>query len=168
MRQLLLNHWQYWVSTLLLLVAGGWTLFTYFDQKKDELAWRRTEFLFEQARYVESDPEINAAIRLLEGRDTISIDRVLADSASSDPNRALILHSLDKLLNVFDRLAYAVYTSKTLTAKELEIFAWYLDKVADIPELRDYCRQNGYGDVIRLSEDVSPSPTPRVEKPSPD
>lgn len=158
-----LVNWQYLVTTAVLLIGGGWTLYTYFDGKKDELAWRRTEFLFEQARYIETDPEINATIRLLEDRDTMSVEDIIADTASQNPERPALMHSLDKTLNVFDRFAYAVYTSKTLTVKEVEIFAWYLERIADNPELRQYCRENGYQDVLRLSEGVSPSPNSRLE-----
>lgn len=135
-----------------------WTLITYFDRRKAELRWRRTEFLFEQVRYIETDPEINATIQLLEDRDTVSVEDILSDTTSDDPKRAARLHALDKTLNVFDRFAYAVYTAKTLTVDELQIFAWYLERISDNPQLREYCRNNGYGDVLRLSEDVSPSP----------
>jgi hypothetical protein len=163
LRQFWVVNWQYLLTTAILLGGAAWTLYTYFDRKKDELAWRRTEFLFDQARYIETDPEINATMRLLEDRDTVTVEDILADTAGENPQRPAMMHSLDKTLNVFDRFAYSVYTAKTLRVDELEIFAWYLEQIADSPELRQYCRDNGYGDVLRLSEDVSPSPTARLE-----
>src|SRR5437764_172691 len=102
LRQFWLHNWQYLVTSAILVIGGGWTLYAYLDRKRDELAWRRTEFLFDQARYIETDPDINATIKLLEGRDTISVQDLLNDSTAQDPRRLALMHSLDKTLNVFD------------------------------------------------------------------
>jgi hypothetical protein len=149
MPKFLTDNWQY----LTAVVAALWVVGSFIAQRKSELGWKRTEFLFEQAKYLETDPDLSEVLRIIEDRnDSVTLDDVLADTSSLTKNDQLrYQHSLDKLLNLLDRLYYAVTTAKTLKNSEIQIFGWYLDRIANDPKVRKYCETEGFADVIRLA-----------------
>lgn len=153
MAKCLVANWQFLLA-LATLVWGG---FTFFSHRADDQRWRRTEFLFSQARALEEDPEVRQVLRILEHRDTVSIEAVLAADDSTPPgDYGSLMMAVDKTLNFFDRLAYAINTSKAISVKEAGLFGWYLDLIAESPALRTYCEAHGFDDVISLARQVSP------------
>ena len=149
MPKFLTDNWQYVTACL----AAIWIVGSFIAQRKSELRWKRTEFLFEQAKYLETDPDLSEILRIVEDRnDSVSLDDVLADTTPlSKSDQLRYQHSLDKLLNLFDRLYYAVTTAKTLDKSEIQIFGWYLDRLAEDQRVRKYCETEGFSDVIRLA-----------------
>jgi hypothetical protein len=143
------DNWQYLTAFL----AAIWIVGSFIAQRKSELSWKRTEFLFEQAKYLETDADLSEILRIVEDRNgSVSLDDVLADKTSlSESEQLRYQHSLDKLLNLFDRLYYAVTTAKTLNKSEIQIFGWYLDRLAEDQRVRKYCETEGFSDVIRLA-----------------
>jgi len=155
LRQFWVDNWQFIISTALVVAGGVWAVHTYLEKRTDELSWKRTEFLFAQAQYLETDPDIERVIRILEDRDEEwTVDSLLDSTTTSTPEQFKLLQALDKALNVFDRLAYSVFTAKTLTLEELTIFGWYLDLITDDVVLRNYCEEKGFKNVIRLAEEA--------------
>jgi hypothetical protein len=155
MCQFWLDNWQFIVSTCLAVAGGIWAVHTYLEKRTDELSWKRTEFLFAQAQYLETDAEIARVVRILEKRDERwSVDGLLDLTRTPASEQLKLLQALDKALNLFDRLAYSVFTAKTLTLEELTIFGWYLDLISDDQMLRKYCEEKGFKDVIRLAEEL--------------
>jgi hypothetical protein len=155
MPKFLTDNWQYLTAFL----AAIWIVGSFVAQRKSELSWKRTEFLFEQARYLETDPDLSEILRIIEDRnDSVSLDDVLADTtALNESDQLRYQHSLDKLLNLLDRLYYAVNTAKTLDKSEIQIFGWYLDRLATDQRVRKYCETEGFADVIRLAHLNNPS-----------
>lgn len=144
MWQFIQDNWKALIG-FLIAVFGVWK---YFDARKNELVWKRTEFLFEQARLLDSDPDISEAIKILEDRhNSISLEDVFEGNKD-------YLHKFDKLLNLLDRIAYATVYQKTLSIDEVVNFGWYLKKIKNKPLLVDYCNNNGFSDIIKLAEKI--------------
>ena len=109
---------------------------------------KRTEFLFEQARLLDSDPDISEAIKILEERhQSISLEEVFEGNKD-------YLQKFDELFNFLDRIAYATVYQKTLSIDEVVNFGWYLRKIKNKPLLVDYCNNNGFSDIIKLAEKI--------------
>ena len=99
MYQFLRNNWK----ELIGFAIAGFGIWKYFDTKKTELAWRRTEFLFEQGYLLDSDPDISETVKILEGRNnSITIADIF------NKNNQEWLHKFDKLFNLLDRICYYV------------------------------------------------------------
>ena len=156
MNTLLAEHWQYFVTLLVSVIGGAFALWRFLLTRQAELAWRRTQFVFEQAGYLETDPELSEVLKLLtNNHPAVSLDDVLDEESSLEEEEVLRLkHALDKFLNFFDRMYYAVHVVCTLKLDELSVFSWYLDALLNEAGLRAYCEDNGYRDVIRLAEEV--------------
>jgi hypothetical protein len=39
-----------------------------------------------------------------------------------------------------------------LTLRQINLFGWYLEKIGRNKCLREYCKRNGFQDVIRLAD----------------
>jgi hypothetical protein len=159
MAEFWLRNWQYLVSTALstgiVLIGGGWTVHEHFEKRSDELSWKRTEFLFAQAQFVDTNPGIAQIFQILEGREpSWTIATLLSPESGTKAGRGPLLQQLDATLNVFDRLSYAVFDAKTLTPSEVSVFGWYLELIAEDSSLREYCTDNGFEDVLRLAKVV--------------
>ena len=145
------THWQ-WLSALAIGVFAVWK---YFDTRRRELAWRRTEFIFEQARLLDTDEDLADAVSILEGRhETVQLASLYPDQDELDESSysSLDHHKMDKLLNFLDRLTYATSDAKTLSISEVVNFGWYFKLVAKHPGLKKYCRKNGFADTLALAD----------------
>jgi hypothetical protein len=144
-----------WKDLLLFLLAGV-GIWQYFDRRRRELAWKRTEFLFKQARLLDSDQDMSDAVQILEGRHPAI---KLEDIFGSEENRTRreqseYLHKFDKLLNLLDRVAYAVLQRGTLSVKEAANFGWYLERIAKQSALVEYCKREGFRDILELGREI--------------
>ena len=144
------NSWAE-IGALGAVVFGFWK---YFDTRRRELAWRKTEFLFEQARYLDTDTDIAKAVRVLTAREQdVTVAAIYSDSSSLEDNaKHQYQDSFDKLLNLLDLIAYSTLRLKTLSELEADNFGWYLARIADEPALVAYCSANGLNDVIKLAD----------------
>jgi hypothetical protein len=151
--QFIQSHWQ----ALTALAVGVFAVWKYFDSRASELAWRRTEFLFEQARLLDTDPDLSAAVLILEGRDPeVQLSDLFSEGQDpfSKSSRTRHYQHMDKLLNFLDRLAYAVLDARTLSVSEVANFGWYFRKVSEHPGLCQYCKATGFGDIIVLLDEL--------------
>lgn len=144
-------------SAVIVAIIG---LIKYFHTRSKELAWRRTEFLFEQSRLLDTDEEYKESIRMLEGRHSVKLETLYDDyeKTKTDKDKIKYYEIMDKLLNYFDRISYSVYDAKTLTIIEVSNFGWYLQKIKDSKLLNKYCEDNGFQDILKLSEDIEKLP----------
>jgi len=135
---------------------GVFSICKHFAARERELAWRRTEFIFKEAKILDSDSELSEAIRVLEGRHPdFNLKRLYENYKEKQGSDERKFHEkFDRLLNFFDRLAYATFHAKTLSIPEVSIFGWYLRKIEEDPYLSAYCLQFGFRDVIKLSKKV--------------
>ena len=152
MSSFITHNWQY----LSALIGGGVGFWRFLVSRRDDLAWRRTEFLFKQAQYLESDTNMREMLQILgDNHQTIGIGDILSeDSSISDDERFRLRNNLDHLLNFFDRVYYAHATAKTLSKEEVRVFEWYLSEISETEELAQYCRKSGFQDVLKLSKEL--------------
>src|SRR5437660_1075066 len=140
------------VSVIVAAAAIIFSVVSYRLTRQRELAWKRTEFLSDQAKYLEDDPSLVEAITILEDRHPIiTVDKIFGDSVELDDGaRAAYKQKFDKLLGFLWRLCYAYRTMKTLSSKEVEAFGWYYWRVSRFPSLVDYCQEYGFSDIIAV------------------
>lgn len=143
-------HWQF----LSAIVVATWTVVAYLASRQREAAWKRTEFMFAQLRYLDSNPGVSEAVAILEGwNNGVSIDDVFLPNSGLTPERQLHYRmAFDRLLNLLWCVAYACLELHTITPRELGGFGWYLWRVREAPTLAAYCRDNGFADVLRAAE----------------
>lgn len=134
-------------ATLVFAIVG------YFFTRRRELAWKRTEFLFQQSQYIDKDADMFEVLHILEARHAaLTVELVFDKSSSLNSSvRNAYKQKFDKLLGHIDLLAYAVLYVKTLSLKEAESFGWYIERIVRSPLLRDYCANNGYQDILTLA-----------------
>jgi hypothetical protein len=184
--EILADNWQFFLTLAATLGGGTLALWRYLHARRSELAWRRTEFLFERARYLDADPEIRQIMLILyaetgfafhgqlvvQGDDgvvhTVPADQVVLEDQHPetialilDPESPLtyqtrleLRFALDKLLNFFDRLHYAVFLAHTLSVTDVALFAWHMGIIESDQHLRSYCLGSGFDNVIDLAEAV--------------
>jgi hypothetical protein len=136
-------------NVLVASVAVIFSMTSYVLTRRKELAWKRTEFLYAQAQYLENDPELVDVIRILEDRHpSLTMAQIFdADSQLDYEKRAEYEQKFDKLFNFLWRLCYAYLEVKTLSSKEVEGFGWYFWLISKFPAVVDYCENNGYEDI---------------------
>ncbi len=150
------ENWEILLPIAIAAFGGGVGFWRFLVVRKAELAWKKTEFLFLQGYYLDTNSDLTEVVQILEGRHPeMTLARLLSDADDVDPKqRDKYLHMLDKFLNLFDRLQYSVFELKTLSLKELEPIGWYLSIVCNSEPLKKYCEEFGYHDVIRLAEEA--------------
>ncbi len=124
--------------------------------RDEELKWRRTQFIFEQAKLFDTHPDISDAARLIADKiPNVSTRDVLDDKSHIDPEvRGRYRHNLDKLFNLLERLAFAV-ERRVLTVDELKSLEWYYDAVREKECLSDYC-QTYFPAILRMADVLVP------------
>ena len=146
------NNWEMLVAFF--TAAGG--AIAFFDMRRRELAWKRTEFIFEQAKYLDSDPQIANAVSLLAGTENkLSVCEIFGATADlTNSEVSSYRTSFDKLFNVLDWFAYATFDAKTVKLAEVANFGWYLRQILNEKVIVDYCMNTGFGDTIKLAREV--------------
>tara|TARA_R110002073_G_scaffold23737_2_gene80851 strand:+ start:332 stop:811 length:480 start_codon:yes stop_codon:yes gene_type:complete len=152
------------VKILAALVAIGgfaFTIYKYFDARTRELKWKRVEFIFGQALFIDQDREINYAISVLAGtRNDYTINDVF-DENGAFLSQAESKYKLgfEKLLNLLDRLAYAHLQSNVLELGEMSNFHWYYASVLEHSRVIKHCEKNGFGDVVKMAQELESNDT---------
>ena len=96
------NNWEFILSFLAVLGGGAFGLWRFLVVRRAELAWKKTEFIFLQAYYLDTNPELTEIVMILEGRHPKIELEALFDDGIEIPveMRKEVLHKLDKLLNI--------------------------------------------------------------------
>ena len=134
------SHWKELIATIV-AIFGLWK---YFDARKQELDWKKTEFLFDQAKYIDDDSEIKYSFRIIDGESVLKVSDVLDEKGDTTDEHQEFIIGFHKLLNLLDRLAYAVTIRKTITMAEVNQFGWYFTSVNRNKRLQNFCSMNGY------------------------
>lgn len=122
--------------------------------RKDELAWRKTEFLADLGQRFDNDPTTREALALIDGPEEV-LHRLCETPTTQLPAEDLRrVHALDRYLDFFDRMYVYVFTTQTLTLDEAAVFSGYLD-VLDRPVVWDYADARGFGDSLRLHREYA-------------
>jgi hypothetical protein len=157
MTQFLLDNWQ----LIAALIAAIWAIFTYFFTQGRELAWKRTEFIVDQSFFLDNDREMRECTLILyekhpDFRVLDFIDAVNKGSEVDDRHIQLII-KFEKYLNFIWRICYAHIALKTLTKKDLLAFGAYLLAIEDNSQLRQYCIDEGYDEIITAADKIKDS-----------
>ena len=153
---LLVDHWKD-ILEIAGLFGGLWK---FFDSRKSELAWKRTETLFSLGAQFAGDPDIAEAAKLIEGRvPGAAIEQLFdEDGEPYDDLHGARLWQVDKYLDFLERIAYAYRRLGTLSRDEIGIFGAYFQRVHQTQRLRLYCRGHGYGVVADVAAEVETMP----------
>ncbi len=149
-------HWQ----PLLAFFTAIWGVWVFLLTRHNELAWKRTEFLFTQGQFLDTDPDTMEIGKILEGRHpTITVDGIFSDQSALDKQVINDYRQrFDKFLNVYERLGYAVFKVKTLSLQEVDFLGSFLLTIAENPALTSYCLDNGFEEIILLSKKLYDAP----------
>lgn len=132
------------VAVSLLCAACAWLYDRYKERmlREEELKWKRTEFIFDQAGLFDGENEISEAVKIItDNNASVSVEKLLDLKSDMNPfHRGDGRHKLDKLLNLMERIAYA-FSRGILTIDELSHFEWYFIRVTEIEVLNDYCAE---------------------------
>lgn len=145
------------IATPLVLAigAGSFGLWRYLTVRRRELAWKRTEFMFLQGHYLDTNKDLSEIVQIVEERhNNVTLDQLLDKKSTLDKTvKNLHLAQLDKFLNLFDRLYYAVHSTETLTIEEIQPVSWYLTMATKNHHLHEYCQNYGFKDVLKFAEE---------------
>jgi len=139
---------------ILAFFTAVWAVWVFFASRQSELAWKRTEFLFEQGQLLDTDSDMIEIGKILEGRHpTITVDSIFSATSTLDAQMINDYRQrFDKFLNLYERLGYSVFKVKTLSRNEVDFLGWFLLKIARNPALTSYCLNNGFREIILLSK----------------
>lgn len=155
MTKFILDNWQ----LISALIATCWAIFTYFYTQKQEIAWRRTEFIVDQSMYIDNDPEMRKCTLALYGKHpSMSIaDFIKAVKQGDNVDKKVAKYTLqfEKYLNFIWRICYAYLVLKTLTKKDLLAFGVYILEIKNNSQLREYCIEAGYDEIITAAEKIT-------------
>lgn len=141
-------------TQIIALLGAGIGIWKYLDARNNELNWKKTEFIFEQAQYLDNDLDVIKAIKVISGNEPgITIDEIFGEGYDQEIRTKYII-GFEKIFNLLDRLSHAFYTLKTLNKAGIRNFSWYLREIENNSRLLKYCENNGYQDVIKLIQDI--------------
>jgi hypothetical protein len=140
------------------LIGFGTAVFgayRYMDLRDRELRWKRIEFIFEQAKYMDNDPEIHKTVLILSGIDeSKTLDEIFSlDGEYLEGVDSVTIAGFEKLFNLLDRISY-VYNSGAITKAELANFGLYFSEIIRKNRVVVFCEQNGYQDVVKIAQEI--------------
>lgn len=122
--------------------------------RKNELAWRKTEFLANLGERFDNDPSTRQALRLIDGpEDALQAICSTPTEQMTEDDLAKV-HALDRYLDFFDRMYVYVFTTKTLSLEEAAVFSGYLD-VLDRQVVWNYAEARGFADALSLHREYA-------------
>ena len=159
---LLSDHWKD-VLEIAVLLGGLWK---FFDSRKSELAWKRTQTLFSLGDQFSRDPDLADAAKLIQGRlPGVHIDQLFDEEGEPyDDLHGARLWQVDKYLDFLERIAYAYRQMGTLSLAEVGIFGGYFQHVHLIERLRLYCLAHGYSVVADVAAQIYGQPSSKASR----
>ena len=123
------------------VVFAGIAILVGANEFRTSTKWRKTEFLIAQNREIDTDDDIQYAIRM------IDTNQVTDASIESDRTK------FNKLLSTLNALAFCVTDGKTLEMADVcENFGWFYTSVKRNDVVKKYCQKNGYKRVVSFAE----------------
>jgi hypothetical protein len=139
-----------------LVGAALWAAATFSLARKRELAFHRTEFIVRQSEYLDNDREMREGTLILYGMHPLwTIENYLEVPSKPSEQQGEMVIKFEKYLNFLWRIAYAHYELGTLTSKDLDAFGAYFYAVGNHVGLRDFCKSEGYGEIVKAFDDLS-------------
>ncbi|MGR5550866.1 hypothetical protein [Vibrio sp. DNB22_12_1] len=143
----------YWKEIIATIVAM-FSIWKYFDTRKKELSWKKTEFLFTQSHYIDTDSEMQLAIQIIDGEHSVKLTEIFDSKGYLTELGHEYLSGFHKLFNLLDRIAYSVLRTNALSMDEAAQFGWHFTSIARQKCLSEYCYKNGYKQVLEFSKEM--------------
>jgi len=127
---------------------------------EEELAWRKTQFIFQLAQDFDREATFQRAVQmLLVGAQMpagSNLARILAPVSPSglSPDEKRARYDVDRYLDFFDRIYYFTCVTMTLSITDIKCFEWYVEQVSNTPELEAYAKSQGYENVLELAQKI--------------
>lgn len=125
--------------------------------RKDELSWKKTEFVFNLAQEFEADQRFQKALRQVDSRPDY-VAAVLADGPQGlTKARGEIWYVIDRFCDFFDRL-YQFIGTGALGLEDVACFSGYVQVLCGIAGFKDFAERSGYQDVLKLNAEFASEP----------
>jgi hypothetical protein len=127
---------------------------------QEELAWRKTQFIFQLAQDFDRDDTFQRAVQMLLVGAQLpagsNLSRILAPASANglSPDEKRARYDVDRYLDFFDRIYYFTCVTETLSITDIKCFEWYVEQVSNTPELRSYAENQGYQNVLDLAQKI--------------
>jgi len=169
MTQLQIDFWNFilsTISTLIVIVASVAGVIRYFQEKKrdrevrrEELAWRKTQFILELANEFEKDVQHQLVWRFLTYGTRLpknsTLKKILEKNTSAlNQSESKLRYAIDDYLDFFDRIYYFTFVTESLNISDIEVFGWYIAQIGETRELHDYAKVAGFEDVLILCKEL--------------
>ena len=148
MNELITTPWEF----IVIITGAGFALYKYLDSRRRELDWQKTQFIFEQGKYIDNDPDIANAIKIMAGENPRTKISDIFGNNTNEKTREQYWAGFEKLFNFLDRLAHAYFSLGTLSKEEVRNFRRYLDEVVGNASIKSYCEGNGFQEVVKLAQ----------------
>lgn len=160
-----LDQWDLYlkiIGTIVVLVGAITGGIKYFREqektralRKQELDWKKAEFVFQMAQAFDKDEIYQQAVRMIDFGtgfpENSTLERILTvDLKRLTDEEKQCRYAIDHFLDFFDILFHMIYVIKVMTPKELECFTWYIRRIGDCEPLKQYAESHGYEDTLTL------------------
>ncbi len=154
------------MQTVATLLAGiipalalGWAVITYSDKKRGALALERTKFIFDNLQYLETDPSMQKANKIvyrLSHGFTIEDFLLIMKGRSGTQEQTDACMAIENYLNLLWRVGYAHITLKTIERNDLDAFGYYFYEISKNVKLMEYCNEEGYEEIVDAIDVLRP------------
>jgi hypothetical protein len=150
-----LESLQIWVTIVIGTATILVGLYKYFGTREHELSWRQTEFVLNQAHYLEPDEDIIDAVMVLRNEHIYSIQDIFGEDGNiSNEEIYKYRKKFYKLFNLLDRLAYLCLHKKAISISEMSNFGMYYTSVSRNKILTNYCKKNSFPILLKMAANL--------------
>lgn len=154
------------ISTIFVTIAAIAGAIKYFQERqrdrevrREELSWRKTQFLLELADDFEEDKRHEPAWQYLAYGIGLpkksSLKRILGGNVNIlNASELKLRYSIDNYLDFFDRLYHFTFVTQSLNISDIEVFGWYIAQVGETKDIYDYAKNSGFEDVLKLNKEL--------------
>jgi hypothetical protein len=154
------------ISTIILVSVAIGGVLKYFQEKRkdrelrqEELAWRKTQVVFQLADEINKDERFQTAYRLIEFGIGLPPGCSLAKLLGTDKEilskqEIELRYIIDRYLDFFDKLYHFTFVTHSLEVRDIEYFGWQIARIGETPEIRDFAMREGFDSILRLYDEL--------------
>jgi hypothetical protein len=136
------------ISVFTSAAGVAFSIYSYMLNRRRDIAWKKTEFLYTQGQYLDSDSDLMEAVRIIEGRHPdITMAEIFGGTEFDEIKKNESLQKIDKLLSFLRRLCYSHLQTRIISLKEIQEFEWYFWRIAQSPSAVKYCHEHGFEEI---------------------
>jgi hypothetical protein len=147
--------WEIIGSVVVVLAGAMWSVGKFIGERREDRKWKQVQFLLEINQKFFDNHEIRECIQKLDDtrchqdlEHTFKTDRSMLKS-----EEVQTLEKFRVLFQFFDNLSHC-RRMDALTLHQICLFGWYLQRIRRIPFLHQYCQENGFENVVELTDAV--------------